>query len=68
MEPEKKDERYFSVKIMRTLSFSQQLHEANTLICAEAAKGESVFLEKLQTSNGHIVLLYRLCAGTACKK
>jgi hypothetical protein len=68
METGKKDERYFSVKVTRTLSFSEQLHEANTLICAEAAKDESVFLEKLRTSNGHIVLLYRLCAGTACKK
>ncbi len=60
METRKEDERYYSVKIMRSLPLSEQLHEANALICSEAAEDESVFLERLETRNGHIVLLYRL--------
>ena len=60
METRKKDERYYSVKIMSSLPLSEQLHEANVLICTEAAEDESVFLERMQTRNGHILLLYRL--------
>lgn len=59
MEIEKSDERYYSVKVLRSLPLSEQLHEANAVICNEAAKDESVFLERLETQNGHIVLLYR---------
>jgi kynurenine formamidase len=60
MEPVNKDERYFSVKIISSLPLAEQLHEANALICTEAADDESAFLEKSETRNGHIVLLYRL--------
>ena len=60
MEIKKSDERYYSVKIPRNLPLSEQLHEANAVICTEAAKNESVFLERSETQNGHIVLLYRL--------
>ena len=60
METKKSDERYYSVKIMRSLPLTDQLREANALICTEAAQDESVFLERSETRNGHIVLLYRL--------
>jgi hypothetical protein len=60
METGKADERYYSVKIIRSLPLAEQLHQANSLICAEASKDESVFLESSETRNGHIVLLYRL--------
>ena len=60
MKTRKREERYYSVRIMRSLPLSEQLHEANALICTEAAEDESVFLERLQTRNGHIVLLYCL--------
>jgi hypothetical protein len=60
METKRSDERYYSVKIIRNLPLAEQLHEANTLICNEAAEDESVFLERLETRNGHIILLYRL--------
>ena len=60
MESGKEDERYYSVKIMRSLPLSEQLHEANALICNEAKEDESVFLESLQARNGDILLLYRL--------
>lgn len=68
METRKEDERYYSVKIMSSLPLSEQLHEANALICTEAAEDESVFLERLQTRNGHIVLLYRLWRREEGKK
>jgi hypothetical protein len=61
MEIEKSDERHYSVTIMRSLPLSEQLHEANAVLCTEAAEDESVFLERSETRNGHIVLLYRLC-------
>ena len=60
METGKKEERYYSLKIIRTLPLAEQLHEANALICNEAAKDESVFLESSETRNGHIILIYRL--------
>ena len=60
MEIKKSDERYYSVKVMSSLPLSKQLHEANAVICNEAADDESVFLERLETQNGDIVLLYRL--------
>ena len=60
MEIEKSDERYYSVKVMSSLPLSEQLHEANAVLCTEAAEDESVFLERFETQNGHIVLLYRL--------
>ncbi|MDH3554944.1 MAG: hypothetical protein OEV25_06420 [Deltaproteobacteria bacterium] len=60
MEIKKSDERYYSVKVMSNLPLSEQLHEANALLCTEAAKDESVFLERSETQNGHRVLLYRL--------
>ena len=60
MEIEKKDERHYSVKIMRSLPLAEQLHQANALICSEAAEDESVILERSETRNGHLVLLYRL--------
>jgi hypothetical protein len=60
METGKKDERYFSVYIERSLPLTEQLHEANTIVCNEAGKDESVFLEWLESRNGHIHLLYRL--------
>ena len=60
METVKGDERYFSVEIIRSLPLPEQLHEANALLCKEAANDESVFLENLETRNGHLVLLYRL--------
>jgi hypothetical protein len=60
METTKTDERYFSVKIMRSLPLSEQIHQANGLVCNEAAEGESVFLEGSETRNGHIHLLFRL--------
>ena len=60
MEIKKSDERYYSVKVMSNLPLSEQLHEANVLLCTEAAKDESVFLERSETQNGHRVLLYRL--------
>ena len=59
MEIEKSDERYYSVKVMSSLPLSEQLHEANSVLCTEAADDESVFLERSETQNGHIVLLYR---------
>ena len=59
MEIKKSDERYYSVKVMSSLPFSEQLHEANAAICNEAEDDESVFLERSETQNGHIVLLYR---------
>ena len=65
MENLKEDERLFSVKIIRSLPLSEQLHEANALICAEAGQDESVFLESSQARNGHIVLRYRLRRGEA---
>ena len=60
MEIKKSDERYYSVKVMSSLPLSEQLHEANAVLCTEAADDESVFLERFETQNGHIVLLYRL--------
>lgn len=60
MEIKKSDERYCSVKVMSSLPLSEQLHEANAVLCTEAADDESVFLERFETQNGHIVLLYRL--------
>ena len=60
MEMKKSDERYYSVKVMSSLSLFEQLQEANAVLCTEAADDESVFLERLETQNGHIVLLYRL--------
>ena len=60
MEIKKSDERYYSVKVMSNLPLSEQLHEANAVLCTEAAKDESVFLERSETQNGHRVLLYRL--------
>jgi hypothetical protein len=60
MEIDKSDERYYSVKVMSSLPLSEQLHEANAVLCTEAAEDESVFLERFETQNGHIVLLYRL--------
>ena len=63
MEIKKSDERYYSVKVMSSLPFSEQLYEANAVLCTEAADDESVFLERLETQNGHIVLLYRLWRG-----
>jgi len=60
MEIEKDEERYYSVKIIRSLPLAEQLHEANALICNEAAEDESVFLVGSETLNGHILLLYRL--------
>jgi len=60
MEIENSDERYYSVKIMRSLPLSEQLHEANALVCKEAEDNESVILERSETRNGHIILLYRL--------
>jgi len=60
MEIERSEERYYSVKINRNLPLADQLHEANALICNEAAEDESVFLERSETLNGHILLLYRL--------
>jgi hypothetical protein len=60
MEITKKDERYYSIKIERSLPLTEQLHEANALICKEVAEDESVSLEGSETRNGHIHLLYRL--------
>lgn len=60
METKRSDERYYSVEIIRSLPLAEQLHEANALLCNEAAEDESVFLERMETRNGHIVLLYRL--------
>ena len=60
MEIKKNDERFYSVKVMSSLPLSEQLHKANVLLCNEAADDESVFLERFETQNGHIVLLYRL--------
>jgi hypothetical protein len=60
MDTQKRDERYYSVKITCSLHLAEQLREANALICNEAAEDESVFLESRETRNGHIVLLYRL--------
>lgn len=60
MEIKKSDERYYSVKVMNSLPLSEQLHEVNAVLCTEAADDESAFLERSETQNGHIVLLYRL--------
>ena len=60
MEKKKEDGRYYSVKISRSLPLAEQIHEANALICTEAEEDESVFLQRLHTRNGHIILLYRL--------
>ncbi|UCG13177.1 MAG: hypothetical protein JSU72_01415 [Deltaproteobacteria bacterium] len=60
MQIKKEDERYYSVKITRNMPLADQLREANALLCTEAAKDESVFLERSETRNGHLVLLYRL--------
>jgi len=68
MEPVNKDERYFSVKIIRSLPLAEQLHEANALICNEAAEDENVFLERSETRNGHLVLLYLLRRSEEGKK
>lgn len=67
MEIVKSDERYYSVKVMSSLPLSQQLHKANAVLCTEAADDESVFLERVETQNGHIVLLYRLWRKKAGK-
>ena len=48
--------------------FGRKLHEANAVICNEAAEAESVFLESSETRNGHIVLLYRLLRRENGKK
>lgn len=63
METGKKDERYFSVYINRSLPLTEQLHQANVLVCNEAEEGESVFLEGSETRNGRLHLLYRLGRG-----
>jgi hypothetical protein len=63
METRKTDERYISVRIVRSLPLAEQLHEANALLCNEASEDENVFLENLDFRNGHIVLLYRLGNG-----
>ena len=68
METREEDERYYSVKINRSLPLSQQIHEANALICNEAAEDESVFLENSKTRNGHTILLYRLRHREEVKK
>ena len=68
MEIEKKDERHYSVKIMRSLPLAEQLQQANALICTEAAEDESVILERSETRNGHLVLLYRLYRREEGKK
>jgi len=68
METRKEDERYYSVRILGSLPISEQIHEANALICTEAAENESVFLERLESQNGHIVLLYRLWCRKEGKK
>jgi hypothetical protein len=60
MDIKKSDERYYSVKVMSSLPLSEQLHEANAVLCTEASEDESAFLERSETENGHIVLLYRL--------
>jgi hypothetical protein len=60
MELEKIDERYYTVKIIRSLPLAEQLHQANALICTEASEDESVVLESLETRNGHLFLLYLL--------
>jgi len=60
MDIKKSDERYCSVKVMSSLPLSEQLHEANAVLCTEASEDESAFLERSETENGHIVLLYRL--------
>ena len=68
MEIEKDEERYYSVKIIRSLLLAEQLHEANALICNEAAEDESVFLVSSETLNGHILLLFRLYRREPDKK
>ena len=68
MEIEKDDERYYSVKIMRNLPLAEQLHEANALLCTEAAEDESVFLVSSERRNGHLLLLYRLYRREEGKK
>ena len=68
METGKTKERHFSVKIIRSLPLAEQLHEANAIICNEAAEDESVFLESSETRNGHILLLYRLLRRENGKK
>ena len=60
METEKRDERYCTIKIIRMLPLAEQLHQANARICTEAAEDENVLLERMQTRNGDIILLYRL--------
>jgi len=68
METRKEDERYYSVRILGSLPISEQIHEANSIICTEASENESVFLERLENQNGHIVLLYRLWCRKDGKK
>jgi len=68
METRKEDERYYSVRILGNLPISEQIHQANALICTEASENESVFLERLEKQNGHIVLLYRLWCRKDGKK
>ena len=68
MEIEKDEERYYSVKIIRSLPLAEQLQEANALICNEAAVDESVFLVSSETRNGHLLLLYRLYRREPGKK
>ena len=60
MEAVQRQERYYSLKIVRSLPLGDQLGEANTLICNEAAEDESAALESMETRNGHIILTYRL--------
>lgn len=67
METGRKDERYFSVYIDRSLPLAEQIHEANALLCNEAAGDESVFLEGSETRNGNLHLLYRLGRGNGKK-
>lgn len=60
MEAVQREERYLSLKIVRSLPLAEQLHEANTLICNKAANDESAALESMETRNGDIILTYRL--------
>ncbi len=60
MPTKKQERRYHTIEIVCRLPLSEQLHEANDLLCLEAAIDEKVSLEKIKTRKGHILLFYRL--------
>jgi hypothetical protein len=66
MDIKKSDERYYSVKVMSRLPLSEQLHEANAVLCKEAAEDESVFLERFRDKTQLEILAEVFCFSNRC--